>query len=100
MLWGGGSHKEHGKNFFLLNQPSTASASRKLGSCVTPSANDVLHPVLSLMILVEVRGGELPSSSTGSATWLSAVFPAASASSPEGAAPHPNIGTRLLSCSF
>lgn len=67
---------------------------------MTPSANDVLHPVLSLMILVEVRGGELPSSSTRSATWRSAVFPAVSASSPEGAALHPDVGTRLLSCSF
>lgn len=70
MLWGGGSHKEHGRIFFLLNHPSPASASRRPGGCVTPSANDVLHPVLSLMTLVEVREGELPSCNIKTATRL------------------------------
>lgn len=49
--WGGGRHKYHGRKYFLLNNPSPASASRRLGGCVTPSANAVLPPLLSLMIL-------------------------------------------------
>lgn len=49
--WGGGRHKQHGRKCFLLNNPSPASASRRLGGCVTPSANAVLPPLPSLMAL-------------------------------------------------
>lgn len=62
---------------------------------MTPSASDALPPVLPLMNLVEVKE---PSCNTRSAPRLEdAVFTAASARSPEGAAPHPDVGARLLS---